>query len=68
MTNLNTLPSPTAPAIVAFVTTLASALAISIALHNKSTATTKAGEKAVAAARDRDDPPNLPPASSSDSL
>jgi len=70
MTNLNTLSSPTAPAIVAFVTTLVSALAISIALRNKSKsekaimpATTKDGEeKAAAAARDHsDDPPNLPP-------
>ena len=65
MTNLNT-SSPTTQA-VAFVTTLASALAISIALHNKSKkampATTKDGEKAAAAeaTRDRDGPPDLPP-------
>ena len=72
MTNLNTLSSLTTPAIVAFVTTLASALAISIALHNKSKSkkatmptTPKDGEKkagaAAAATRDRDDPPDLPP-------
>jgi len=69
MTDLNTL-SPTTQA-VAFVTTLASVLAISIALHNKSKkampTTTKDGEKAAAAAatRDRDGPPDLPPASRS---
>ena len=72
MTNLNTLSSLTTPAIVAFVTTLASALAISIALHNKSKSkkatmptTPKDGEKkagaASAATRDRDDPPDLLP-------
>ncbi len=64
--------SPTTPAIIAFVTTLTSALAILIALHNKSKskkatmpATPKDGEKkagaAAAATRDRDDPSDLPP-------